>query len=49
MMRLNARNINNKFDALLNSLITQFQIIRLTEMWLNDINCDLFKLGAVDK
>ncbi len=51
MMHLNTRSLNNKFDTfrqLLDSLIIPFQIIGLTETWLNDINDDLFKLDNYD-
>ena len=43
LLHLNIRSISNKFDAfkhLLDSLDKQFQIIGLTETWLNDINCE---------
>ena len=51
MMHLNTRSLNNKFDSfkqLLNSLIVPFQIIGLTETWLNDTNDDLYKLDNYD-
>ena len=51
MMHLNTRSLNNKFDSfkqLLNSLIVPFQIIGLTETWLNDTNDDLYKLDTYD-
>ena len=51
MINLNIRSILNKFDSLkhlLNSLNNQFQIIGLTETWLNDNNDDLFKLDNYD-
>ena len=50
-MHLNTRSLNNKFDSfkqLLNSLIVPFQIIGLTETWLNDTNDDLYKLDTYD-
>ena len=51
MMHLNTRSLNNKFDSfkqLLNSLFIPFQIIGLTETWLNDINDDFIKLDNYD-
>lgn len=48
---INIRSLNNKLDSLkqlLNSLYLPFQIIGLTEMWLNDTNEDLFKLNNYD-
>ena len=47
LLHLNKRSIYNKFDAfkhLLDSLDMQFQIIGLTETWLNNSNCDTFQL-----
>ena len=44
-MHLNIRSIVNKFDyfkQLINSFNTPFQVIGLTETWLNDNNYDLF-------
>ena len=50
-MYLNVRSIANKFYSLrqlINSFNMQFQIIALTETWLNDNNEDLFKLKNYD-
>ena len=50
-MHLNTRSLNNKFDSfkqLLNSLTVPFQIIGLTETWLNDTNNVLYKLDNYD-
>ena len=46
MMHLITRSLNDKFDSckqLLNSLFIPFQIMGLTETWLNDINDDFIK------
>ena len=51
MTHLNIRCLNNKLDSLkqlLNSLHLPFQIIGLTETWLNDTNNDIFKLDDYD-
>mgnify|MGYP002804047169 FL=1 len=48
---LNIRSLNNKLNSLkklLNSLNLPFQIIGLTETWLNDTNDDSFKLDNYD-
>ena len=48
---LNIRSISNKFDSfenLLNSINKTFQIIGLTETWLNGMNNDNFKLQEND-
>ena len=50
-MHLNIRSIVNKFDSfkqLINSFNTPFQVICLTETWLNDNNDDLFELENYD-
>ncbi len=50
-MHLNIRSIVNKFDSfkqLINSLNIPFQVIGLTETWLNDNNDDLFELENYD-
>ena len=47
MLHLNIRSISNEFDSfkhLLNSLNKPFQVIGLTETWLNDITKEDFKL-----
>ena len=47
LIHLNTRSIVNKFDSfkqLMNSFNLSFQVIGLTETWLNDTNDDLFKL-----
>ena len=51
MTHLNIRSLYNKLDSLkqlLNSLYLPFQIIGLTETWLNDTNDDIFKLDNYD-
>ena len=51
IIHLNIRSIVNKFESfkqLINSLTTPFQLIGLTETWLNDTNKDLFKLKNYD-
>ena len=51
IIHLNVRSIVNKFESfkqLINSLTTPFQLIGLTETWLNDTNKDLFKLKNYD-
>ena len=48
-MHLN-RSLNNKLDSLkqlLNSLYLPFQIIGLTETWLNDTNDAIFELDII--
>ena len=48
---LNIRSLNNKLNSLkqlLNSLYLPFQIIGLTETWLNDTNDDIFELDNYD-
>jgi hypothetical protein len=50
-MHLNIRSIVNKFDSfkqLINSFNIPFQVIGLTETWLNDNNDDLFELENYD-
>ena len=47
IIHLNIRSIVNKFESfkqLINSFTMPFQLIGLTEMWLNDTNKDIFKL-----
>jgi exonuclease III len=49
MLHLNIRSISNKFDCFkqfLDALDIHFQIIGLTETWLNDINHDSFNLNG---
>ena len=51
MTHLNIKSLTNKLDSLkqlLNSLYLPYQIIRLTETWLNDTNDDIFKLDSYD-
>jgi hypothetical protein len=46
-MHLNTRSIVNKFDSFkqfINYFNIPFQVIGLTETWLNDNNDDLFEL-----
>lgn len=46
-LHLNTRSIVNKFDSLkqlINSFKIPFQVIGLTETWLNDTNDDLFEI-----
>jgi hypothetical protein len=49
LLHLNIRSISNKFDCFkqfLDALDIHFQIIGLTETWLNDINHDSFNLNG---
>ena len=48
LLHLNIRSISNKFDSfknLIDTLNIPFQIIGLTETWLNDNNMDCFTLN----
>jgi hypothetical protein len=51
LLHLNIRSISNKFDSFknfINTLNIQFQIIGLTETWLNDNNMDCFTLNKYE-
>ena len=48
LLHLNIRSLTNKFDSfknLIDTLDIPFQIIGLTETWLNDNNMDCFTLN----